>query len=45
MAGGRIAGEGTQSGLRVFIVNEEGALSHRFYALGELPKAIVPAGK
>ena len=33
-------GEGTQSGLRVFIVDGAGSLSHRYYALGELPNRI-----
>jgi 3',5'-cyclic AMP phosphodiesterase CpdA len=32
-------GEGTQSGLRVVIVRD-GGLSHRYYALGELPNRI-----
>lgn len=32
-------GEGTQSGLRVVIVRDTG-ISHRFYALGELPNRI-----
>jgi 3',5'-cyclic AMP phosphodiesterase CpdA len=34
-------GEGTQSGIRVFIVNGE-AITHRYYALGELPNVIRP---
>ena len=38
---GKPQGQGTQSGLRVFVVNASG-LSHRFYALGELPNAIDP---
>ena len=34
---GKPLGEGTQSGLRVFAIDGAGALSHRYYALGELP--------
>ena len=33
-------GEGTQSGLRVFVIDEAGSLSHRYYGLGELPNRI-----
>jgi 3',5'-cyclic AMP phosphodiesterase CpdA len=38
---GKPMGENPQSGLRVFVVNETG-ISHRFYALGELPNQIDP---
>jgi 3',5'-cyclic AMP phosphodiesterase CpdA len=38
-------GDGSQSGMRVVIVND-GALSHRFYTLGELPAKIeLPASR
>ena len=33
-------GEGTQSGMRVFVIDDAGALTHRYYALGELPNRI-----
>jgi|SRR5687767_2310515 len=37
---GKPLGEGTQSGFRVFVIDDAGALSHRYYALGELPNRI-----
>ena len=37
---GKPLGEGTQSGLRVFAIDDAGALSHRYYALGELPNRL-----
>jgi len=36
---GKPIGEGSMSGIRVFIVRDSG-LTHRFYSLGELPNAI-----
>jgi 3',5'-cyclic AMP phosphodiesterase CpdA len=37
---GKPLGEGTQSGFRVFVIDDAGALSHRYYALGELPNRL-----
>ena len=36
---GKPIGDGSLSGMRVFIVRDSG-LTHRFYSLGELPNAV-----